>query len=333
MLAPPDPRSSRKPIRQARRTVALAAAALEQLGAQLQQPEFAASFEQLVELVLGCRGRVVLSGVGKSGIVARKIASTFIATGTQSVYLHPGDAGLGDIGTVEPNDMLLVVSRSGDAAELASIISYSRRFAIPLVMITSSAKTGAAQFATLTLTLPRVREVAPAKLSPTTSTTVQLVFGDALATAVMARRGFSQEDFHKFHPSGRLGAKLLKVYDVMTAGTAMPRVAPDATLADATVEMTRGRFGGTGVVDANGRLIGAFTDGDLRRTFADGARMDSPVGDWMTREPCTVAPREFASEALRRMQAESVLLVFAVDADGRLVGIVHMHDLLKAGTA
>lgn len=333
MLAPPDPRSSNKPIRQARRTVTMAAAALEQLGAQLQEPEFAASFDRLIDMVLGCRGRVVLSGVGKSGIVARKIASTFIATGTQAVYLHPGDAGLGDVGMVEPDDMILVVSRSGDAAELASIVSYSRRFAIPLVMISSTAQAAGTRFAALTLVMPRVREVAPAKLSPTTSTTVQLVFGDAIATAVMARRGFSQEDFYKFHPSGRLGAKLLKVYDVMTSGAGMPRVPPHATLADATVEMTRGRFGGTAVVDANGHLIGAFTDGDLRRTFADGARMDAPIGDWMTVEPCTVGPREFASEALRRMQAESVLLVFAVDADGRLVGIVHMHDLLKAGTA
>ena len=333
MLAPPDAASSRKPLRQARRTVAMAATALEQLGGQLQDPEFAAGFERLVEMVLGCKGRVVLSGVGKSGIVARKIAATFIATGTQSVYLHPGDAGLGDIGMVEPEDMLLVVTRSGDAAELAPIISYSRRFAIPLVMITSSAKTTATRFAELTLTLPRVREAVPVKFSPTTSTTVQLVFGDAIATAVMARRGFSQEDFFKFHPSGRLGAKLLKVSDVMTGGAGIPRVLPDATLADATVEMTRGRFGGTAVVDFTGRLIGAFTDGDLRRTFAAGANMDSPVGEWMTRETCSVGPREFASEALRRMQAESVLLVVAVDVDGKLVGIVHMHDLLKAGTA
>lgn len=333
MLAPPDPAASRKPLRSARKTVALAAAALEQLGAQLSEPDFAASFDTLVEMVLGCRGRVVLTGLGKSGIVARKIAATFIATGTQSVYLHPGDAGLGDIGIVEPNDMVLVVSRSGSAAELAPVISYARRFAIPLVMVTSSARTTGTRFADLTLMLPRVREAAPVKLSPTTSTTVQLVFGDAIATAVMARRGFSQEDFYKFHPSGRLGAQLLKVSDVMTSGARMPRVPATASLVDATVEMTRARFGGTAVIDERGRLIGAFTDGDLRRTFAGGAGMTAAVGDWMTREPCTVSPREFASEALRRMQGQSIMLLFVVDAERRLLGIVHMHDLLKAGTA
>lgn len=333
MLAPPGPASTRKPLRQAQRTVAIAAAALEQLGTHLQEPQFAADFETLVDMVLGCRGRVVLTGLGKSGIVARKIAATFIATGTQSVYLHPGDAGLGDIGIVEPDDMVLVVSRSGSAAELAPVISYSRRFGVPLVMITSSARTTATRFADLTLMLPRVREAAPVKLSPTTSTTVQLVFGDALATAVMARRGFSAEDFHKFHPSGRLGAQLLKVSDVMTSGVRMPRVPAAASLVDATVEMTRARFGGTAVVDDGGRLIGAFTDGDLRRTFAGGAGMDARVGDWMTREPSTVGPREFASEALRRMHGQSIMLLFVVDTEQRLVGIVHMHDLLGAGTA
>jgi arabinose-5-phosphate isomerase len=333
MLAPPDPAASRKPLRQARRTVAIAAAALEQLGAQFGEPEFAATFEALVDMVLGCRGRVVLTGLGKSGIVARKIAATFIATGTQSVFLHPGDAGLGDIGIVEPDDMVLVVSRSGNAAELAPVISYCRRFGTPMVMVISSARTTATRFADLTLMLPRVKEAGPVRLSPTTSTTVQLVLGDALATAVMARRGFSQDDFYKFHPSGRLGAQLLKVSDVMTSGAKMPRVLPHATLVDATVEMTRARFGGTAVVDRAGMLVGAFTDGDLRRTFTGGAQMSAPVGEWMTRQPCTLGPREFASEALHRMQGQSIMLLFVVDAEGKLVGIVHMHDLLKAGTA
>lgn len=333
MLAPPDPASSRKPLRQARRTVGMAAAALEQLAALLKDGEFADSFDRLVDMVLACRGRVVLTGLGKSGIVARKIAATFIATGTQSVFLHPGDAGLGDIGIVEPDDIVLIVSRSGNAAELAPVISYCRRFGNPMVMVTSTTRTTATRFAELTLMLPRVKEAAPVRLSPTTSTTVQMVFGDALATAVMARRGFSQDDFYKFHPSGRLGAQLLKVSDVMTGGHRMPRVPATATLIDATVEMTRARFGGTAVVDGGGRLIGVFTDGDLRRTVTGGAAMDAAVGQWMTREPSTVLPREFASEALRRMQGQSIMLLFVVDPDGKLVGVVHMHDLLEAGTA
>lgn len=333
MLAPPDPSTKRKPARQAKRAVAMAASALEQLGALLKEGEFADDFDRLVDMVLACRGRVVLTGLGKSGIVARKIAATFIATGTQSVFLHPGDAGLGDIGIVEPDDIVLIVSRSGNAAELAPVISYCRRFGNPMVMVTSTMRTTATRFADLTLMLPRVKEAAPVRLSPTTSTTVQMVFGDAIATAVMARRGFTSDDFYKFHPSGRLGAQLLKVSDVMTGGHRMPRVPAGATLVDATVEMTRGRFGGTAVVDDGGRLIGVFTDGDLRRTFSGGADLDAAVGDWMTLHPCTVGPREFASEALRRMQAQSIMLLFVVDGDGKLVGVVHMHDLLKAGTA
>lgn len=333
MLAPPNPSASRKPLRQARRTVTMAATALEQLAEQLGDDAFAGAFDRLIDMVLACRGRVVLTGIGKSGIVARKIAATFIATGTQSVFLHPGDAGLGDIGIVEPDDMVLIVSRSGNAAELAPVISYCRRFGNPMVMITSTARTTATRFAELTLVLPQIKEAAPIRLSPTTSTTVQMVFGDAIATAVMAKRGFSQDDFYKFHPSGRLGSRLLKVSDVMTGGHRMPRVPATATLIDATMEMTRARFGGTAVVDDAGRLIGVFTDGDLRRTFTGGAAMDAAVGEWMTRQPCTVTPREFASEALRRMQGESIMLLFVVDGDGRLVGVVHMHDLIQAGTA
>ncbi len=332
MLAPPEPVRSRKPFRLAKRTVSIAAEALEALNAHFADQAFADAFEQTVELILNCRGRIIVAGMGKSGIVANKMAATFIATGTQAMYLHPGDAGLGDIGAVEPDDIVLVISRSGSAAELAPVVSYCKRFGVTMVLVTSSARASAARFADLSICLPRVREACPIKLTPTTSTTVQLVFGDALAMALIERRGFSQDDFYKFHPSGRLGAQLLKVADIMTSGKDIPRVAASATLIDATVEMTRARFGGTAVVDENGMLIGAFTDGDLRRTITGGGQMIDRVGDWMTLQPSTIGPREFASEALRRMQGQSIMMLFVLEGR-KVVGVIHMHDVLDAGTA
>ena len=332
MLAPPDPAAKRKPLKQGRKAVATAAVALEALAEQFHDEAFAGAFEALVDMILRCKGRIVLTGLAKSGIVARKIAATFIATGTQAVYLHPADAGLGDIGIVEHDDIVVVVSRSGNAAELAPVISYCKRFGIALVMITSNARNTAARFGDLRITLPRVREACPIKLTPTSSTTVQLVFGDALAMAVMERRGFSQDDFYKYHPSGRLGAQLLKVADIMTTGAGVPRVPVSATLADATVEMNRGRFGGTAIVNEKGALVGVFTDGDLRRTITGGGQMTDPVSRWMTPQPSTIGPREFASEALRRMQGQSIMLLFVTEG-ARLTGIVHMHDALAVGAA
>jgi arabinose-5-phosphate isomerase len=332
MLAPGEPSTKRKPVRRARRSIALAAEALELLNARFADDAFAATFEDLVGRIHGCTGRIIVTGLGKSGIVARKIAATFIATGTQAMYLHLADAALGDVGLVEPGDIVLAVSRTGSVQELAAVVTYCRRFDIPLAMIASSGRAAAGRFADLLLRLPTVREACAVSLSPTTSTVVQLVFGDALAMAVMERRGFSQEDFHRFHPSGLLGAQLLKVADLMATGAQMPQVGPDATLIDATVEMTRTRFGGTAVVDADGRLIGAFTDGDLRRTLGAGASMRDPVRRWMTLEPSVIDARAFASEALARMQGQSILMLFVTQGE-RLIGALHMHAVLEAGTA
>lgn len=332
MLAPNDPSQTRKPLRRARRSVALAAAALEVLAARFDDEAFALAFETLVDRVYACTGRVIVTGLGKSGIVARKIAATFIATGTQALYLHPADAGHGDVGLIEPGDVVLIVSRTGSVAELAPVVTYCRRFAIPLAVIANSARAEAARFADILIQLPKVREACAVTLSPTTSIAVQLVFGDAVAMAVMARRGFSQEDFHRFHPSGKLGAQLLKVADLMATEDKVPKVAADASLIDATVEMTRGRFGGTAVVDADGRLVGAFTDGDLRRTLAGGASMHDPVARWMTPQPSSIDPGAFVSEALARMQGQSILMLFVTEGE-RLIGALHMHDVLEAGTA
>jgi len=332
MLAPPESKHGRKSVRLARRTVTIAAAALEMLEARFKDKAFAADFDRLVEMVFTCRGRIVVTGLGRSGIVARKLAATFTATGTQAIYLHPGDARLGDIGMVELDDLVLIINRSGAASIFAPFVTHCKRFGITLATITSSARAAASRFADLCIRLPRVREASPIRVTPTTSTTVQLVFGDALTTAVMARRGFSQDDFYKFHPSGRLGAKLLKVAEIMAGGRRIPRVGPAATLADATVEMTRALYGGVAIVDDDKTLVGVFTDGDLRRTITGGGRMTDRVEDWMTRHPATIPSRAFASDALERMQALSITMLFVMDGP-KLIGVVHVRDLLEVGTA
>ena len=232
---------------------------------------------------------------------------------------------------VSPDDIVIILSSSGETTELRAILDYCRRFGVPLVGITR-ARSSVARAADQCIHLPAVREACSNEMAPTTSTTLQVVFGDALAMALMELRGFSAEDFYKFHPRGRLGAQLRKVRDIMARGGDVPVVAPDATLVDATVEMTRARLGGTAVIDAAGKLVGVFTDGDLRRTAQAELRMTDPVRDHMTRDPRWIAPDELASEALRRMQEAEVLLLFVCDGSG-LVGAVHMHDLLRAGVA
>ena len=332
MLAPPLP-DKRANVRRGRRAVRLAAEALETFAARFDEDAaFAAGFDQLVTLVHDCPGRIILTGVGKSGIVARKLAATFIATGTQAMYFHAADAALGGVGLIEPRDLVIVISRTGGARQMTPVLSYCRRFGVTLVLLSSHARPVAAKFAALTLNLPRVREAAPVGLGPTTSTTVQLVFGDALAMAVMERRGFSADDFYTFHPSGRLGARLLKVGEIMSDGDAIPRVRADATISAATLEMTRARFGATAVVDAHDALIGAFTDGDLRRAITAGATMSDRVGAWMTLHPATITRRDLATDAVQRMQQQSIMMLFVIDGD-RLVGVLHMHDVLNVGAA
>jgi arabinose-5-phosphate isomerase len=314
------------------RTVALAAEGLRALEACFAEPDFSANFDRLVDLIVAARGRVILAGMGKSGIVARKITATLTSTGVPATFLHPAEAGHGDLGMITDSDVVLLISRSGETSELASIFSYCKRFGIKTVTITARPNSTAAKAADFFIKLPSVREACPIELSPTTSTTVQLVFGDALAMTLMARGGFSADDFHKFHPNGRLGARLLKVRDVMARGPDVPRVTRESSLLDATIEMTRTRLGGTAIVDAEGRLIGAFTDGDLRRTITVGHNLTDPIGQFMTTSPLSIGPSELASEAIRLMHERNVLLLFVRDGE-RLVGAVHMHDVLRAGVA
>lgn len=314
------------------RSLSVAATGLHALEARFGDKEFAATFLRVVNVIMKVRGRVIVTGIGKSGIVARKMTATLTSTGTPALFLHPADAGHGDLGMVTSDDVVLMLSHSGESTELGPIIQYCKRFGIPLVAVTARSHSTAGAAADMCLRMPDVEESCPNALAPTTSTTVQMAFGDALAVSLMDMRGFSADDFHKFHPNGKLGAQLVKVRELMASGADAPMVGEDATLLDATIEMTRARLGGTAVVDAGGRLLGAFTDGDLRRTVTGKQSLTEPVRRFMTLTPLSVAPDDLASEALHLMNEHNIMLLFVCDGD-RLVGAVHMHDLLNAGVA
>lgn len=314
------------------RSLSVAAFGLNALEAKFADRDFAATFLRVIGVIMKVRGRVIVTGIGKSGIVARKMTATLTSTGTPAIFLHPADAGHGDLGMITPDDVVLMLSHSGESTELGPIIHYCKRFAIPLVAITAQVNSTVAAAADMAILMPEVEEACPNALAPTTSTTVQMALGDALAISLMEMRGFSADDFHKFHPNGRLGAQLVKVRELMAKGSDVPMVREDASLLDATIEMTRARLGGTAVVDRNGRLIGAFTDGDLRRTVTGKQNLTDAVGRFMTMTPFAVTSDELASEALRLMHERNIMLLFVCD-NGRLIGAVHMHDLLHAGVA
>lgn len=319
-------------VQSACRSLSIAATGLAALEARFEDRDFSATFLRVVGVIMQVRGRVIVTGIGKSGIVARKMTATLTSTGTPAIFLHPADAGHGDLGMITPDDVVLMLSHSGESTELGPIIQYCKRFGIPLAAMTARAQSTVAQAADHCMLMPEVEESCPNLLAPTTSTTVQMAFGDALAISLMEMRGFSADDFHKFHPNGRLGAQLIKIAELMATGNDVPMVREDATLLDATIEMTRARVGGTAVVDRNGRLIGAFTDGDLRRAVTGKQNLTEAVGRFMTKMPLAVAPDELASEALRLMHERNITLLFVCE-NGALVGALHMHDLLHAGVA
>jgi arabinose-5-phosphate isomerase len=286
-----------------------------------------------VEAMSTATGRVVVTGMGKSGHVAHKIAATLASTGTPAFYLHPGEASHGDLGMIALGDVVLALSWSGETPELRDVINFCKRFAVPLIALSSEAGSALVRAADIALVLPKAEEACPNGLAPTTSTTMQLAFGDALAIALLETRGFSAADFRNFHPGGRLGAQLVTVADLMATGENVPTLPEGATIADAIFEITRKRYGGAAVVDDEGRLVGVFTDGDLRRALPK-ADVSARVADHMTRSPVFVDPHLLATEALRVMNARPrpITLIFACEGD-RLVGAVHMHDLLRAGLA
>jgi arabinose-5-phosphate isomerase len=291
-------------------------------------------FAAAVGLLGGVTGRVVVSGMGKSGHVGRKIAATFASTGTPALFVHPAEASHGDLGMIVPGDAVLALSNSGETTELADLIAHTRRFALPLVAIIGRAGSTLARAADVALVLPASREACPMGLAPTTSTTMQLALGDALAVALLTRRGFGPSDFQSFHPGGRLGARLRRVRDLMHAGEEMPLTAPGSAMDAALLVMTEKRFGCLGVVGADGRLIGIVTDGDLRRAMGP-ALLQRRVGEIMTATPRTIGPDALAAEALHEMNAggRPVTALFVVDAQRRPVGVLHIHDLLRAGLA
>ncbi|TCK28508.1 arabinose-5-phosphate isomerase [Ancylobacter aquaticus] len=312
------------------RTLAIEAKGLAALSAAIEA-QLGDAVENAIGLIEGARGRVIVTGMGKSGHIGRKLAATFASTGTPALFLHAAEASHGDLGMVTPDDVLLAISWSGETAELGDIVHYTRRFAVPLVAITSSAESTLGRAANVALVLPRVEEACPNGLAPTTSTLMQLAIGDALAVALLERRGFSASDFRVFHPGGKLGARLLKVADIMHQEAEMPLARLGTPMSEVLIEITGKRFGCCGVVDGSGALAGIVTDGDLRRHMSD-ALLVTPVEKVMTSSPFVVDPQELASAALGLMNRRPVpiTVVFAV-ADGKPVGILHIHDILRAG--
>jgi arabinose-5-phosphate isomerase len=313
----------------ARTVLATEAAGLRALAASLDE-----EFARAVDLLAGAAGRVAVSGMGKSGHVARKIAATFASTGTPALFIHPAEASHGDLGMIVNGDAVLALSNSGETAELADLIAHTRRFALPLVGITGRAGSALAGAADVALVLPAAREACPMGLAPTTSTTMQLALGDALAVALLTRRGFGPADFHRIHPGGRLGARLRRVRDLMHQGDAMPLAAPDMPMDAALLLMTEKRFGCLGAVAPDGTLAGILTDGDLRRAMGPDL-LGRRLGEIMNPAPLTIGPDALAAEALREMNARErpITTLFVVDAARRPIGILHLHDLLRAGVA
>ena len=302
--------------------------ALDKL-AQAFDGELGARFEAATQLILKTTGRVVVSGVGKSGHIGRKIAATLASTGTPALFVHPTEASHGDLGMITTDDALLALSWSGETTELGDLIKYSRRFRVPLIAVTGNAESTLGKAADIVLALPRVRESCPHDLAPTSSTLIQLVMGDALAVALLELRGFTASSFKIFHPGGKLAAQLMSVQQLMHSGAEVPLVQEGTKMSDALLAIAGRRFGCAGIVDGGGKLVGVITDGDLRRHMSV-AFLDMLVDDVMTRNPITVAPDLLASAALELMNSRRITSLFVM-SEGTPVGIVHVHDLLRAG--
>jgi arabinose-5-phosphate isomerase len=306
----------------------LEAAALEVLAGSLD-----GGFAETIKTLLKVKGRVIVTGMGKSGHVARKIAATLASTGTPALFVHPGEASHGDLGMIEARDAVLALSYSGKAPELRDLVAYTRRFEIPLIAMTGNAKSHLAEAADIVLLLPKQPEAGTLALAPTTSTTMQMALGDALAVALFERRGFTPEDFRVFHPGGSLGKQLVRVRDLMHEGRELPLVPLGMKMAEALLEMSAKGFGCLGIVGGAGNLEGIITDGDLRRHMSP-TLMDKQVEEVMTHHPRTIRPAALAAECLAVMTLHKpkVTNIFVVE-DEKPVGLVHVHDLLKAGVA
>ena len=288
------------------------------------------AFSEAVKTISAAPGRVIVTGIGKSGHIARKIAATLASTGEPAFFVHPAEAAHGDLGMVQIGDVVLAISWSGETAELAAIVTFAKRYAIPLISMTAEANSTLGREADVCLTMPTAQEACPNGLeAPTTSTTMQLVLGDALAIALLEGRGFTALDFRALHPGGKLGAKLRHVREVMHTGDRIPRVAARAQMAEAIVEMSSKGFGCVAAFDDSGALVGIVTDGDLRHHLQSNFSLETPVADVMTRTPRTISPDALVAEALEKISRKGAAL--PVVENGAVVGIVHFHDLMRAG--
>jgi arabinose-5-phosphate isomerase len=325
MLKPDDKRAA---ILSAARTVSTGQAGLAALAESLDNG-LSEPFAEAVERVAGISGRVIVTGVGKSGHIGSKLAATLASTGTPAFFVHPAEANHRDLGMIARDDAIIAMSWSGETVELNGIVAYSRRFSIPLIAITSGAESALARAADIALLLPRVREACPHGLAPTTSTLMQLVIGDALAIALLEVRGFTADHFHTFHPGGRLGASLTHVGDIMRRGNDIPVVSPGTKMAEAVMTLSRKRVGCVCIVEEGGQLVGIITDGDLARNLHRNLA-DLVVDDVMTRQPKTVSSDMLASQAMAMLNQHAISALVVTD-DNRPIGIVHFHDLLRIG--
>ena len=310
----------------AQRVIKLEAEAVARLADELGD-EIAAS----VDLILSAKGRVICLGMGKSGHIARKVAATFASTGTPALYVHPAEASHGDLGMITTDDVCLILSNSGETSELADVLTYAKRFSIPIIAITKNADSTLGRKSEVVLRLPDAPEACMIGRAPTTSTTCSLALGDAIAVALMEYRGIKEDAFLSFHPGGKLGAQLLPVAALMHTGAALPQVAPDTPMTDVLIEMTAKGFGIAAIVDTDDELTGVVTDGDLRRNMDNlMSHIASSIG---SRNPRTIGAQALASEALAMMHENAITSVLVTDDQGRLNGLIHIHDCLRAGVA
>ena len=315
----------RKDLETAVRVTSLAGNGLIKMGKNL-----GSSFSDCIDLLSKLNGKVIVTGMGKSGHVGNKIAATLASTGTQAFFVHPAEASHGDLGMIAEDDVVIALSKSGETKELSDLMSYTRRFAIPLIGITSKEESSLAENSDILICLPDIEEAGPHGV-PTTSTTLMISLGDAIAVALLERRGFSSDDYRLFHPGGKLGKSLLKVSDLMHRGDEVPLTTPETLMSETIIIMTNKTFGVAGVVNEKNNLIGIVTDGDLRRHMS-GKLTNMQTSQVMTSSPKSINPNILASEALRIMNSSKVTCLFVLD-NGYPVGIIRIHDILRAGVA
>ncbi|MBQ8677631.1 MAG: KpsF/GutQ family sugar-phosphate isomerase [Alphaproteobacteria bacterium] len=313
----------------AKKTIETEIAALK-----LMEDEFDESLTRALDLLQNTKGRVIVTGMGKSGHIARKMAATFASTGTPAFFVHPGEASHGDLGMFTADDTVLAISNGGESKELSDILVYCKRFGIPLIAMTKNPESSLGKAGDILLRLPAAAEACPLGLAPTTSTTATIVWGDVLAVGLMERKGFSKTDYKQRHPGGKLGAILRKVADLMHKGDEMPLVEEDTSMQDALLVMTSKMLGCVGIIDANGILKGIITDGDLRRCLRPDV-LSQKVSEVMTKNPKTIAADVLAVEALNTMNntGKGITQLFVVDEKNKPVGVIHIHDCLRAGVA